>query len=208
MQIPGPQDAQQTDARKALDIQGHEYRCVFNSCSVGMVSRVKIPLETFLIRHVFLQAIASMGGAFIDCNLLFCNISQYTKQEVCSMTIFNLTSRVDLQNAFDLISQMITPGADGLPSESNPPPCLLRGAMKSRNDLGLSVALVKGADGVAKCFCVTLVNSTPYAKHAPAMHAPAMVQSVQSVQSMQSVQSVVLEDKLSGALTSAAYTAG
>merc|ERR1712151_1489647 len=45
-------------------IDDHEYRSVFNNCSVGM-------------------AIASMGGAFIDCNVLFCKLSNYTKQEVC-----------------------------------------------------------------------------------------------------------------------------
>jgi hypothetical protein len=95
-----------------------------------------------------------MGGAFIDCNQLFCNLSNYTKQEVCAMTVFNLTSREDLQNAFDLISQMISPSGGG---RTTPRPCVLRGSMKNRDDLGLSVALIKGDDGIAKCFCVTLI---------------------------------------------------
>lgn len=103
------------------------------------------------------QAIASMGGAFIDCNQLFCQLSNYSKQEICSMTIFNLTSRQDLQHAFDLISQMISPPTDG--RQQQPSPCVLRGAMKSRHDLGLSVALIKGDDGIAKCFCVTLIKN-------------------------------------------------
>merc|ERR1719157_471260 len=87
-------------------IEEHEYRFIFNSCSVGM-------------------AIASMGGAFIDCNGLFCQLSQYTKQEVCSMTVFNLTSRADLQHAFDLISQMIAPPLDPTANTA----CVLRGAL-------------------------------------------------------------------------------
>lgn len=132
----------ETDVRQVKDIEEHEYRHIFNSCAVAM-------------------AIASMGGAFIDCNELFCQLSQYTKQEVCAMTIFNMTSRSDLQHAFDLISQMISPPSN---SQHKPPPCILQGSMKNRNDLGLSISLVKSDDdGIAKCFCVTLVkNPIPF----------------------------------------------
>ena len=112
-----------------------------------------------------------MGGAFIDCNKLFCQLSNYTKQEICSMTIFNLTSRQDLQHAFDLISQMLsspTDASDGTQSNT----CVLRGALKDRTDLGLSVTLIKGEDGVAKCFCVTLVvNPTSPFDNARPQHA-------------------------------------
>lgn len=123
-------------------IEESDYRQVFNSCTIGM-------------------AIASMGGAFIDCNKLFCNISNYTKQEICSMTVFNLTSRQDLQSAFDLISQMLSAPLD--PTVTNTS-CVLRGALKNRTDIGLNVKLVKGGDGVAKCFCVTLIlnPASPY----------------------------------------------
>lgn len=99
-----------------------------------------------------------MGGAFIDCNSLFCQLSNYSKQEVCSMTIFNLTSRQDLQHAFDLISQMISPPTEGAANQK-PAPCVLRGSMKNRDDLGLSVGLIRGDDGIAKCFCVTLIKN-------------------------------------------------
>ena len=107
-----------------------------------------------------------MGGAFIDCNTLFCQLSQYTKQEVCSMTIFNLTSRADLQHAFDLISQMISPPTEGNSASRQ---CVLRGSMKQRNDLGLSITLIKGEDGIAKCFCVTLIRNpaSPFDKSRP-----------------------------------------
>jgi len=74
------------------------------------------------------------------------------------MTIFNLTSRQDLQHAFDLISQMISPPTEGMPRGSSKP-CVLRGAMKSREDIGLNVALIRGDDGIAKCFCVTLIQN-------------------------------------------------
>ena len=119
-------------------ISPNDYKFVFNNSSVGM-------------------AIASMGGAFVDCNDIFCQLSAYTKEEVCSMTIFNMTARTDLQHAFDLISQMITPPSpdDQLKKASA---IVLRGAMKNRSDLGLSVSLIKGDLGIAKCFCVTLVK--------------------------------------------------
>lgn len=96
-----------------------------------------------------------MGGAFIDCNQLFGQLANYTKQEVCAMTIFNLTARQDLQPAFDLISQMLS-SAPSDPNASSTS-CVLRGSFKHRTDLGLNVTLIKGEDGVAKCFCVTLI---------------------------------------------------
>ena len=119
------------------------------------------------------MGIASMGGAFIDCNKLFCQIAGCTKQEICSLTIFNLTSRQDLQSAFDLISQMLSAPLD--PTITNTS-CVLRGAIKNRPDVGLSVKLIKGNDGVAKCFCVTLIQNpvSPYDTSRP-MPATATV---------------------------------
>jgi PAS domain S-box-containing protein len=125
-------------AAELNSISPNDYKFVFNNSSVGM-------------------AIASMGGAFVDCNDIFCQLSDYTKEEVCTMTIFNMTARTDLQHAFDLISQMITPpSVEDQQKKSNT--IVLRGAMKNRTDLGLSVSLIKGDLGIAKCFCVTLVK--------------------------------------------------
>jgi hypothetical protein len=120
-------------------INHNDYEYVFNNSSVGL-------------------AIASLGGAFIDCNSIFCHLSEYTKEEVCAMTIFNMTSRQDLQHAFDLISQMITPTLDGTDKGEEKSSIVLRGAMKNRHDLGLSISLIKGDHGIAKCFSVTLVR--------------------------------------------------
>ena len=117
-----------------------EYKDVFNNSAVGM-------------------AIASLGGSFVDCNSIFCHLSEYSKEEVCSMTIFNMTSRQDLQHAFDLISQMITPALDnGSEKGEDKSSIVLRGAMKKRTDLGLNISLIKGEHGIVKCFCVTLIR--------------------------------------------------
>ena len=128
-----------------------EYRFVFNSCSVGM-------------------AIATMGGSFIDCNLAFTQLSSYTKDELKAMTIFNVTSRDDLQGAFDMMSQLITPPTGGLDADGNnidepkaQSPVILRSAIRHRSDLGLSVSLIRGEDGVARYFNVTLVKLPPSA---------------------------------------------
>mmetsp|Transcript_7252 Transcript_7252/g.15181 ORF Transcript_7252/g.15181 Transcript_7252/m.15181 type:complete len:933 (-) Transcript_7252:393-3191(-) len=129
---------QQQEIQNSINsVSPYDYKYVFNNSSVGM-------------------AIASMGGAFVDCNEIFCQLSGYTREEVCSMTIFNMTSRDDLQHAFELISQMITPQADN--NQEKPNSIVLRGAMNKRDDLGLSISLIKGEHGIVKCFCITLVK--------------------------------------------------
>lgn len=190
-------------------IETHDYRYVFNSCTVGMVSAVQ-PFffschNDAVTDHCVLlftyQAIASMGGAFIDCNRLFCQLSNYAKQEVCSMTIFNLTAREDLQHAFDLISQMLSAPTDAN-GKSNMSQCVLRGSMKTRTGLGLSVSLIKGEDGVAKCFCVTLVRNpaSPFDTSRP---TPATIDFIQAGQGVQT------KEEESGNMESTpAYTTG
>lgn len=148
--VQSAQPQQATSAGEMSDTLGdREYRCVFNSCSVGM-------------------AIATMGGSFIDCNLAFTELSSYTKQELKAMTIFNITSREDLQGAFDMMSHLITPPTGGLDADGNvedssklQSPVILRSAIRHRSDLGLSVSLIRGEDGVARYFNVTLVKLPP-----------------------------------------------
>jgi hypothetical protein len=50
------------------------------------------------------------------------------------------------------------PALDGTDKGEEKSSIVLRGAMKNRNDLGLSISLIKGEHGVAKCFSVTLVR--------------------------------------------------
>ena len=161
------------DPMQQTKIEEHEYRSVFSNCAVGM-------------------AIASMGGAFIDCNNLFCQLSNYTKQEVCALTIFNLTARQDLQHAFDLISQMISPPMDA-PQGGAQQPIVLRGAMNNRNDLGLGVALVKGDDGIAKFFCVTLIKNpaSPFDESSP---IPATIELIQGTPTLTPSQGQMAKD--------------
>jgi hypothetical protein len=127
-----------------------------------------------------------MGGAFIDCNKLFSQLSSYTKQEVCSMTIFNFTAREDLQHAFDLISQMLSAPTDSS-GNATANACVLRGSMKNRTDLGLSVTLIKGEDGVAKCFCVTLIQN-PTNPFDPNRPVPATAEFVKDASGLQVVK--------------------
>jgi PAS domain S-box-containing protein len=145
-----PQQSVGSPSDQSSDNLGdREYRCVFNSCSVGM-------------------AIATMGGSFIDCNQAFTQLSSYSKQELQAMTIFNITSREDLQGAFDMMSQLITPPTGVLDADGNSikdgktqAPVVLRSAIRHRSDLGLSVSLIRGDDGVARNFNVTLVKLPP-----------------------------------------------
>jgi hypothetical protein len=139
-----------------------------------------------------------MGGAFIDCNKLFCELSNYSKQEVCSMTVFNLTARQDLQPAFDLISQMLSTPSDAGAANTS---CVLRGSFKHRDDLGLNVALIKGGDGVAKCFCVTLIMNpaSPFDTSRP---IPA------TIELLGPILAVNKDPVAAGMDSSPAYTAG
>lgn len=137
---PLAQPPQESNALQQNKVEPSDYRFIFNSCGAGM-------------------AIASMGGTFIDCNQLFSQLSDYSKQEICSLTLFNLTARQDLQQAFDQISRLISPPMNVEKNEERVKPIVLRGAMKNRDDLGMSISLVKGEDGIAKCFCVTLVKN-------------------------------------------------
>jgi hypothetical protein len=82
------------------------------------------------------------------------------------MTIFNMTSQKDLQHAFDLISQMITPNLESL-NQDESKSIILQGSMKGRNDLGLSISLIKGNQGIGRCFCVTLVRIISMDKSRP-----------------------------------------
>ena len=124
---PLAQQQQQQQPQNGISLD--DYKFIFNESSVGM-------------------AIASLGGAFVDCNPIFSQLSEYTKEEICTMTIFNITNRQDLQNAFDLISQMISPTLEGnhisggkvglgLGSDSATP--LLSGNTICENETGVSL---------------------------------------------------------------------
>jgi hypothetical protein len=139
-----------------------------------------------------------MGGAFIDCNKLFCDLSNYSKQEVCSMTVFNLTARQDLQPAFDLISQMLSAPSDAGAASAS---CVLRGSFKHRNDLGLNVALIKGEDGTAKCFCVTIIMN-PLSPFDVSRPVPA------TIELLGPLLSVNKDPATAGMDSAPAYTAG
>jgi PAS domain-containing protein len=135
-----------TDVRQVGKIELEQYKDIFESSSVAM-------------------AVASMGGSIVDANDLFCRLAGYKREELKSMTIFNLTARSDLYNAFDRISAMIE-GAAALPDNSSAAlnPIILQGTTKNQTkEMGLSISLIRDEEkeGVLKCFCVTLLESVP-----------------------------------------------
>eukprot|EP00934_Nitzschia_sp_Nitz4_P000607 Nitzschia sp. Nitz4//scaffold288_size23661//20146//22129//NITZ4_008472-RA/size23661-processed-gene-0.42-mRNA-1//1//CDS//3329545806//607//frame0 len=126
---------QTTVPRRTSDEKSNEvnYKLLFDSCTVGM-------------------AIAGIGGSIIDCNDLFSEVVAMEKQNVCAMTLFNMTSRQDLHGAFNFMSQILSgPGARRS--------CVLRAAFSDREDLGLLVTLLDSANDDQKNFCVTLLIS-------------------------------------------------
>lgn len=122
------------------------------------------------------------------------------------MTVFNMTSRQDLQSAFDLISQMLSAPTESESISSSS--CVLRGSFKHRADLGICVSLVKGEDGVAKCFCVTLIMnpSSPFDSRPP---IPATIDLISNVSTTGSFAST--KDQTQSAIEASsqpAYTTG
>ena len=113
----------------------------------------------------FLQGIASLGGTFLDCNKLFCELSQQTKDQVQKLSIFNLTSKEQLPYAFDRLSCLLAPDT----TTSSSDPIVLQGSM---SHVGLQIRLLdrgqsfgkdetSPSDCRSKLLLVTLVQQTP-----------------------------------------------
>mmetsp|Transcript_6732 Transcript_6732/g.9776 ORF Transcript_6732/g.9776 Transcript_6732/m.9776 type:complete len:504 (+) Transcript_6732:3-1514(+) len=122
-------------------IKEHEYQQVFQFASVPM-------------------AIASVNGEFVDGNHLFCSLSEYSKQDLCSMTIFNIIARSELQNAFDKINSLMA-SKEGLSQSVEPKKqshVVLRGKMKNSRRMGVSIAIIQQQNQMPKCILVVLLD--------------------------------------------------
>jgi len=139
----------------------HDYRLIFQSTMAGM-------------------AVATMGGALVDCNSAFEIETGKPLHDLKELTVFNIVHPNEWTRALDSISLMIDGGfhaqrnecntennderSDNLSSENeaNDKALYFRSSFTHRPDLGLCVTLVRDDDNAAKCFNVTLVkNVTP-----------------------------------------------
>uniref|UniRef100_A0A7S1UM68 BHLH domain-containing protein n=1 Tax=Grammatophora oceanica TaxID=210454 RepID=A0A7S1UM68_9STRA len=126
------------------EVDHDDYKVVFESCNSPM-------------------AIANLGGTFLDCNKLFRQTTGHSKEELASMTIFNLTHRQDLQIAFDSLTKMITSPlvalglAPGNVDESSDTFTLM-GTMPGSSNKGLRIDAVKNDQGTLRCLCITLID--------------------------------------------------
>lgn len=111
--------------------------------------------HTMLSSSTDALAIASIGGAFLDCNTEFTQLSSYSKHELQAMNIFNLIKKVDLHLAFVMTSQLITPPKGKL--DKTQAPILLRSSFKHRQDICLNISLCQGNNGVKRHFLVKLI---------------------------------------------------
>ena len=125
-------------------IDTNDYKLIFNSCAVGL-------------------AIVSMGGYFVDCNKIFCNVTGYTKEQMCTMTIFNLIDEPELPKALEQITGLIMSSVSDSECDHNKS-VLIRASPKIRENLGFSIGIVRYAKVVPKGFCINLVN---YANNTP-----------------------------------------
>merc|ERR1712194_718061 len=65
------------------------------------------------------MAIAILDGKFVDFNLVFLQLSGYTRQEMSSMTIFNIINPSDIDHAYYTLSKMIPPQHSSLKSNED-----------------------------------------------------------------------------------------
>ena len=120
-----------------------DYLHVFQCCGIGV-------------------AVATMGGNFVDCTEVFCELTGYHKNDVCTKTIFNFISRCDLHKAFEQVSEFIIACSHGADSHSKDllKPVVVSGSFRSSETFDLSISLVHSDQGTPRGLCVTLVEKS------------------------------------------------
>ncbi len=150
-----------TNEAKGDRSQHRDYRLIFQNTMAGM-------------------AVATMGGALVDCNSAFEIETGKSLHDLKEMTVFNIVHPNDWTRALDSISLMIDGGFHARSDECNTASIgdrgnnhasendaidkvlYFRSSFTHRPDLGLCVTLVRDDNDAAKCFNVTLVkNVTP-----------------------------------------------
>lgn len=93
----------------------------------------------------------------MDCNRTFLDLANSSKEELKSLTIFNLIARAELQGSFQRISTML------LTKDENPhqddEPFFVGASFTHRPDLSLQITPVRSADGEMQYLCVTLMQN-------------------------------------------------
>jgi PAS domain S-box-containing protein len=108
------------------------------------------------------QAVAAIDGTFLDCNRKFTELTGYTRAEVRSRSIFNLTPAEDLQKTFDIVSDMMSPRAGGGQATGGVQQAEFVKACKFRHgvtNLRVSMSLVRDAAGNPLHFACALLSS-------------------------------------------------
>jgi hypothetical protein len=105
------------------------------------------------------QAIASLGGSLMDCNQFFSSLTGYAKEQLESVTIFNLIDRQDLQTSFERIASMLEGKAN---AELNVIPLIVRGSFTQTPGIFLQITSVRRGDGEPLYLCITLLQNHHY----------------------------------------------
>lgn len=112
------------------------------------------------------MAIATLGGNLLDCNEQFCQVTNLSKLQVKSQTIFTLIDQDELTNAFDRISQWIysmTTGATAQAATPSRNPIVLKSIIvpdESSANLQVCLSPIKETAAL-RYLCVTLTGRPP-----------------------------------------------
>lgn len=129
--------------------------------------------KTVFANSLIPMAIAQLGGAFVEANLKWDELTGISTSELLAMTIFNITKPENLQQAFDGIAKLIANSADS----DVPAPVRIPGLVKS-GDCEFVVSLVKDAGGESRYFCLQMLQQPAAAEDHAAATGDGMAQNI------------------------------
>ncbi|CAB9496142.1 expressed unknown protein [Seminavis robusta] len=106
------------------------------------------------------MAISSLGGSLLDCNRSFANLTGLDKDQIKSLTIFNLMAQEDLKTSFERISRMLEQRTTKTHDLLNDDvfPLLVKGSFANSPGLGLQITSIRSGDGEPQNLCITLMQ--------------------------------------------------
>jgi hypothetical protein len=115
-----------------------------------------------------MQAIATLGGTFLDCNQLFCLMSRHDKDHLTRLSVFNLTAQDQLSYAFERLSELLTDPSAGVATNGEEAAINVRSSVPN---LSLKITLLDPSSSPQYCqadcrkkrLMVTLVEAAPQA---------------------------------------------
>lgn len=76
--------------------------------SIRTSERDEVDFESVFMHSSLPQVVSSVDGRFLQCSDMFCKVTGYTREEVLTRSIFNLTPSEYLPHTFALVGEMVS----------------------------------------------------------------------------------------------------